>query len=212
MGSRRTYRTLCSAASLATIRSTWAGFGRPFSRGSVGLDELGAGERGAMTGPGILPLVHAIQVLLLAGDREQRTALAAVGARLVPVGGGLMLVPLTSPLLVHVESQYPGRDVGPSRTCRMLTGALARFARRLSSTGPVAYIETDYFGGHGDQAATVFLRGQRVLRRPRAAIGPINDALALLGVATSPLGDAFDTVGLGRYRQTGSWLAEAIEP
>jgi hypothetical protein len=154
--------------------------------------------------------VHAIQALLLAGDPEQRAALAAAGARVVPVG--LLLVPITSQLLVYVESQYIGRDVGPSRTCRALTGALARFARRLSSTGPVAYVETDYFGGHGDQAATVFVRGQRVLRRPRAAIGPINDALTLLGVTTAALGDAFDTIGLGRHRQTGLWLAEAIEP
>jgi hypothetical protein len=156
--------------------------------------------------------VHAIQALLLAGAPEQRVALAAAGARVVPVGGGLLLVPVTSLLLAHVEAQYPGREAGPSRTCRMLTGALARLARRLSSTGPVAYVETDYFGGHGDQAATVFVQGQRVLRRPRATIGPINDALALLGVTTSALGDAFDTVGLGRHRQTGAWLAEAIEP
>jgi len=156
--------------------------------------------------------MHAVQALVLAGDPEQRAALAAAGARVVPVGGGLLLVPITSPLLTYVESQRSGRYEGPSRTCRALTGALARFARRLSSTGPVAYIETDYFGGRGDQAATVFLRGQRVLRRPRATLGPINDALALLGVTTSTLGDGFDTVGLGRYRQTGLWLAEAIEP
>jgi hypothetical protein len=156
--------------------------------------------------------VHVLQGLVLSGTADQRRRLAAAGARVVPLGGGFLLVPATSALLVQVEAQHPGKEKGPSRSCRLLNGALARFARLLSETGPVAYVETDYFGGAGDQAATVFLRGERVLRRARARSGPVDAALRMVGVAATGFQDEFDTLGLGRYRETGAWVTEAVDP
>jgi hypothetical protein len=156
--------------------------------------------------------VHVLSALVLRGTPEHRGLLAGAGARVVPLGEALLLVPVTSALLVSVEAQFPAPARGPSRTCRGLTGPLAQLARSLSAHGPVAYVETDYFGGAGTQAATVWSKGQRVLRRPRAPSGPVNAALRLLGVAGAGLQDEFDTVGLGRYRETGSWLAEAVDP
>jgi hypothetical protein len=156
--------------------------------------------------------VHVLQALVLAGTPEQRAVLAGAGARVVRLQEALVLAPVAGGLLARVEAQHPGPSKGPSRTCRFLTGALARFAAQLSRSGPVAYVETDYFGGAGDQAATGWSGGQRVLRRARAGVGPVNAALRWLGVQPSGFQDEFETVGLGRYRETGSWLVEAADP
>ena len=123
-----------------------------------------------------------------------------------------VLVPAVAALLVRVAAQHPGLKESSSSACRGLTGALARFAELLSRSGSVAYVETDYFGGAGEQAACVWSRGQRVLRPRRARGGTVNAALRLLGVQACGLQDEFDAVDLGRYRETGSWLAEATDP
>ena len=66
---------------------------------------------------------------------------------------------------------------------------------------PVAFIETEYFGGFGEQRARV-KEGREVL----LAKGQINDALRLLGVVATPDKDEFDVVGLGRWRDNEDWV------
>lgn len=81
----------------------------------------------------------------------------------------------------------------------------------LSKSMPFVYIETEYFGGEGTQFAFVFRDGvqQRVKEIPEGS--PINDALAFMGLNTaSGSKDAFDTLGLGRYRSVEAWI-EASE-
>lgn len=70
----------------------------------------------------------------------------------------------------------------------------------ISDAPLLAIIETDYFGGVGDQAAAPYL-GASVLMNPTTApIGPINEALKGLGaIARDPL-DEFDSLRLGNYR------------
>lgn len=71
----------------------------------------------------------------------------------------------------------------------------------------LVYFETEYFGGLGGQGAAVFADGALIYGPISAAIGPINEALALLGVAvTPPATDAFDAVGLGLHRSAEDWL------
>ena len=70
------------------------------------------------------------------------------------------------------------------------------FARRLG-LGIYALIETNYFGGLGDQCAAVY-HGDRVEMEPTK--GGINAALRMLGVERQPDLDEFDTIGLGRHR------------
>lgn len=70
---------------------------------------------------------------------------------------------------------------------------------------PIAFVETDYFGGTGGQGAVVFNDGAAIYGPEWGVIGPINRALALLGVEiTPPSTDEFDTIGLG-------WL-RSVEP
>jgi hypothetical protein len=76
----------------------------------------------------------------------------------------------------------------------------------LRSQRPVAYIEAEFFGGSGTQANVLFSQndgGARV----NVSDDAINDALAWLGVHPRDGKDLFNTVGLGKRRETDGWLA-----
>ncbi|WP_424185371.1 hypothetical protein ACOBQX_26230 [Actinokineospora sp. G85] len=83
-----------------------------------------------------------------------------------------------------------------------------------STTGPVAYVEAEFFGGPGTQSAQVWDGGKVVLGplhlaegEPSPAEGsPISQALRRLGVTKGDHFDEFDAVGLGRHRDTEDWL------
>ncbi|WP_125461708.1 MULTISPECIES: hypothetical protein [Rhodomicrobium] len=70
------------------------------------------------------------------------------------------------------------------------------FARRLGMER-YALIETDYFGGAGEQCAAVYCG--LTIAMPATPDG-INAALKLLGVKRKSDVDEFDTIGLGRHR------------
>ena len=60
-----------------------------------------------------------------------------------------------------------------------------------------AIIFTDYFGGMGEQYATVYSAGKVVMEETK---GGINQALKTIGVCKNGDLDEFDTICLGRYR------------
>ena len=79
--------------------------------------------------------------------------------------------------------------------------AVLHLLAQHATAAPIAFVETEYFGGTGGQGAVVFKDGVPIYGPEWDEIGPINRALALLGVETSPLAtDEFDTVGLGSLR------------
>ncbi|MER7460275.1 hypothetical protein [Micromonospora sp. NPDC126480] len=91
-----------------------------------------------------------------------------------------------------------------------LTEVLARWSRR----GPVAYVEAEFAGGLGYQAAVVWLQGERswgplfdsAFDRPRGQ-WPVNAALVELGVEPGAWIDPFAELGLHVERDTAGWLA-----
>ena len=151
---------------------------------------------------------HAIQAFITAGTREQRALLDAAGAPIVRLSG-LVLVPATDELFDHLRGGGEPPEQGTLEPFWKLSPGLARFAESLSMHSPVAYVETDYLGGPGDQAAAVWSRGALVMPPRRAEGGPINEALRLLGVERAGHHDEFDALGLGRHRSLESWLEEA---
>ncbi len=85
----------------------------------------------------------------------------------------------------------------------------------LSRLAAVAYVETEYFGGMGTQAAATYIAGvPTVAGRHTNETGvetdslAINEALAAIGVRRKGQMDEFDTIGLGRYRHTEDWAGE----
>lgn len=73
----------------------------------------------------------------------------------------------------------------------------------LSAEGPIAFVETDYFGGAGTQSATVWLNR---IKKDFNDIDAINQALKLIGVHADGYADEFDAVGLDRFRSNEDWL------
>jgi hypothetical protein len=70
------------------------------------------------------------------------------------------------------------------------------FAKRLGLEN-YALIETNYFGGIGEQWAAVYRAGEV---RMAPTKGGINAALEMLGVKREAGLDEFDTIGLGHHR------------
>jgi hypothetical protein len=94
-----------------------------------------------------------------------------------------------------------------------LPGTVADLLAALSTAGPVAYAELDYFGGAGRQAAVMWDAGELVwgpsvldVNQPVAHEGtPVSSALRRLGVVAAQGLDEFDTVGLPRHRHMEPW-------
>jgi hypothetical protein len=90
-----------------------------------------------------------------------------------------------------------------------LSPALADFLAGLSRLGPLIFVETEYFGGVGDQAAAAFAEGHILPPTPVAGDCSINRALRCLGIISPEDLDEFDYIGLSRYRRTSDWKAAA---
>ncbi|MEM1185868.1 MAG: hypothetical protein AAGI53_12815 [Planctomycetota bacterium] len=134
-------------------------------------------------------------------------------AFVMPLEHGVVMVPVIGAVSEALGDQHPLE--GPAM------GALHRFfesrpdhqlealCAEVSSTGDVALISTDYFGGVGEQLAAVWSGGRVVFAersagdgpvRWKRSRGPINRALRILGVKRSWGRDEFDAVGLGEHR------------
>jgi len=67
----------------------------------------------------------------------------------------------------------------------------------------IAKIETDYFGGSGQQSAKLFINNKKVYDKSSEqdwSLNPINDVLKEMGVQRLDGQDEFDTIGLSKYR------------
>lgn len=84
---------------------------------------------------------------------------------------------------------------------------LTEFCRRLSAApgAMVAYVEADFFGGRGRQAAAVWQAGELMLE-PVVDEAAIDRALARIGVTRAGGIDEFAALGLDRCRRTERWL------
>ena len=165
---------------------------------------------------------------LIGAPETLRAGVAALpGVRVVGLGAGLALVPLTAPVLTAVRAAGNPEDSGPRPGFRQLTPAVARWVAGCSKAGPVLYAEAEFFGGSGSQAAIGWRDGQVWLGPLRTrtgdddregfavADGPglrgmaINAGLRRLGVRAPPDGepwmDEFWAVGLVRHRSTDGW-------
>jgi len=95
-----------------------------------------------------------------------------------------------------------------------LDSRLEKYLETASVDGYFAYIETDYFGGAGTQAAGIFNKGKLVesyksdtgsidisIPWPERLLDePINKVLRKIGVQRTQGLDEFDNLGLGNHR------------
>lgn len=73
---------------------------------------------------------------------------------------------------------------------------------------PLVHVETDYFGGAGEQSAAYWNgAGQKTFKEKKS--GSIDKALKMLGIKALDGCDEFDTLGLGNYRSNDDWAKSA---
>ncbi|TDR46592.1 hypothetical protein DFR29_103126 [Tahibacter aquaticus] len=144
----------------------------------------------------------------------RRTALRAFANRYglpapVMLNEVLALLPLDEDML---DALLPAPAADFVAGFNMLSPGLMQALQAGSERSTLLYFETEYFGGMGTQGAVVFRDGELVFGPQSAELGPINNALALLGVRTVPPAvDEFETVGLQLHGSTDEWLASATE-
>jgi hypothetical protein len=132
-------------------------------------------------------------------------------AYIVPVGQRLSLIPMTDAFFDAVT----GADAAKLAPFTKAPAGFDRLLAACSATGPVAYVEAEFFGGVGTQTAQVWQAGKVVLGPLHLAEGasppptgtPISRALRQLGATREDHYDEFDSVGLGRHRDTEDWLS-----
>ncbi|MFJ6199825.1 hypothetical protein [Micromonospora sp. NPDC092111] len=128
------------------------------------------------------------------------------------------LLPVTPQLVEELTGALP--DFHPAEPTvgqpfeLVLSPALVELFACWSRRGPVAYLEAEFAGGAGRQAAAVWLGGRLswgprfddafTLPRPQ---WPINAALVQLGTEPGRWLDPFAELGLHLERNTGGWLA-----
>lgn len=121
---------------------------------------------------------------------------------------GLAFLPLSDE---HLDALFP--DQGQfDDSMTYLSEALKEALTEFSAGVPVAYIETEYFGGQGAQGATVYDRGHCVFGPITNEVGAISDAMRLLGVTVAPgQHDEFEAAGFCRHRNNEDWIEEAAQ-
>jgi hypothetical protein len=134
-------------------------------------------------------------------------------ARLVALAtANLILVPVTDDLVLELDGT--GARVSIETGFWQLSVGVHRLLVTGSVRGRIAYLEADYSGREGRQAAAVWQSGEtiygpKMLGRnepfPARGNSPICGALRALGVTAAGRRDEFVVTGLGRFRRTVDW-------
>jgi hypothetical protein len=158
-------------------------------------------------------MAYMLTAVITGPDVVEKIASNLSGGHHVELTAELALVPIAGTSGQNFGDEQPLllEQAFPSRLASVLADA--------SGAGPVAYLEAAFHGGSGEQASIVWDRRTVVLGplvdlevSPSPA-APINRALQRLGVRVAPPAeDEFATIGLGRHRWTGQWLADGGSP
>lgn len=127
-----------------------------------------------------------------------------VNARTIPLYKEICIIPLTKDLFDEMNQFKTSESIGKFE---LLNKRLFDILEVISESRIIAYVEAEYFGGVGGQGVIVW-DNHEVLLFEQFANDAINKALKLLGVKCDKDKDEFDTVGLGRHRNTVDWLEE----
>jgi hypothetical protein len=166
-----------------------------------------------------LSAIVGFEAVVTASDgrfRELRTAALDNGLALIPVTDELLLE-LAQDSEMALNKKIP--EIAGSVTPRRLTPELVSLLLELSVFSPVAFLEAGYQSGAGDQIAILWQAHKIILgpiatswgrfgqpeNKVRLADMAINTVLRRMGVRAESGKDEFDTIGLGRKRNTEAW-------
>jgi hypothetical protein len=158
--------------------------------------------------------------------RPYREAIASLRIFALTPAAPLFVLPLSDDLLDGLHRRYGTGEwlehpAHPIAAPPRLTSTDLTFAAHASTGSALAYLETEYFGGVGQQAAAVWIDGRLAMRpalahssegRPPKLL-PINGALRMLGVTAryaTPDDDEFTAFGLSHYRDHDAIAAKGL--
>jgi hypothetical protein len=119
---------------------------------------------------------------------------------------GLAILPLREQDIIALAPDATEVPKGFTYLSEQLSSTLAKAAESTT----IVYFETEYFGDLGGQGAAAYINGALAFGPKADRIGPINEALRLLGVTVKAgCRDEFETIGLERHRSTRDWLKPA---
>lgn len=159
--------------------------------------------------------MHDLKALIANTKSMEESCRSLSNAFLCTLPQGLSLLPITDTLaneLLERSTQY----LSPSIPLAEISIGLFDLAMAVSKVSPAVYVTTEYFGGHGGQDAVVWDKGI-VCFCPKTTgynqewpNSPISQALRRIGVVAVEGKDEFDSVDLGRFRETHKW-AKSVE-
>lgn len=171
-------------------------------------------------------MAHKIEAFIGRQSGLEEASARFQAAHLISLSQGFALLPLNDSFLQEVIPQLKDGHQTAYPQFSALTPPLADLGVELSSHTPLAYVETEYFGG-GTQGSVVWNQGQVVFGPLRTGepeewefspvvstplhSGAINQALRYLGVTSANFSDEFAALQLGKYRSNDEWL-ETIKP
>jgi hypothetical protein len=120
------------------------------------------------------------------------------GAEFVLLNQGKAMIPITDELREFYEIPFcPLTD-----QVKEIPAGICSLAKKIP--GKTAYLEAEFFGGIGSQAAAIWDMGNLIFG-PVVKACAINEALQKLNVVKGDSHDEFEALGLGRHRGTNSW-------
>lgn len=172
-------------------------------------------------------MAHQIQCIIGKKEIVEEMATSWVELRVVPLNGGFCLIPLTDFIIDDINELVDEGDDPAYSEFHLLSKSIEVALKEASRSGKVGYIETDYFGGSGIQSAIAY-EGGEVLKGPQLTRTAwddkrmeyvdipegeraINDMLHSLGLAKRDDIDAFEVLGLMRFRSNEKLLAESYK-
>ncbi|MHA3774770.1 hypothetical protein ACXR0O_24880 [Verrucomicrobiota bacterium sgz303538] len=152
------------------------------------------------------------------GPRESALEFAArwQRAHTMPLAQGFLLIPVTEVLLDDIAELHGSTKPDPFAVFSHFSDGLAVSIADSATNGPLAYIETEYFGGVGEQYAILWENGHvalgpltsetkwsghELIQTP-AGDSSICQVLRRMGVWKQGSQDEFDALGLGAFRET----------
>lgn len=126
-------------------------------------------------------------------------------AKNIEIGQGLSLIPMTEELFDQINNLVVSNSVDKFE---YLTDNIETKILQLIDDKKIAYVEAEYFGGQGGQIAIIWNNGKR---QSFFEYGQecINRVLKDFGIKTKFSKDEFDTLSLGRHRNTIDWIEDS---
>src|SRR5436305_5188708 len=103
---------------------------------------------------------HCVQAIVTTSDVADKLMSLYPHLPRVAARQGFAILPVDADFVDSVTGARPGQS---TEDFMLLTAAFDDLLRRFSLLGPIAYIETEYFGGVGGQGAAVYSRGETVM-------------------------------------------------